>query len=305
MCAHMAAAEYHSRTIRGCFNETTVWEDCVLELALYDFVTAATSPSRLGHFFQGSIQATSRTNARAQRLDLMGREIVGVLLVCSLFRLCGSPWLQHGFDGENIFLLPDKSPVSKPGFPWRPHISCDLSRHYSPRSLPEDIAALGILILELKTNFSAGWMEGDEEYDTGIKSNRSRLYRILDEWKGDLTDFYRNLGSACFQFEILVEGFDNPKIDRSLRSLAILYKCILNPLFQKLVTDFAVAECLFQGISGLSIPTRQKRAEAAGRVLLYDDWESTQPDKKLVIWSLIPARRLLMIRLADRNMPTN
>lgn len=280
MCAHMAAAEYHSQTIRGCFNETTVWEDCVLELALYDFVTAATSPSRLGHFLQGSIQATSRTNARAQRLDLMGRDIVGVLLVCSLFRLCGSPWLQHGFDGENIFLLPDKNPVSKLGFPWRPHISCDLSRHYSPRSLPEDVASLGVLILELKTNFSAGWVEDDEEYDTGIKSNRSRLYRILDEWKGDLTDFYRNLGSACFQFEILVEGFDNPKIDQSLRSLAILYKCILNPLFQKLVTDFAVAECLFQGISGLSIPTRQKRAEAAGRVLLYDDWESAQPDKK-------------------------
>jgi hypothetical protein len=280
MCAHVTAAEYHSRTIRGCFNESTVWEDCVLELAPYDLVTVTTSPSKLDHFLQGSTQATCRANARAQRLDRMGREIVGVLIVCSLFRLCGSPWLQHGFDGENIILLPNKNPVSKLDFHWRPHISCDLSPHSGPRSLPEDVAALGVLILELEANRWAGWTEDDEDYDTATKSNKTRLCRILKEWKGDLTDFYKSLGSTCFLFENLVDGFDHPEIDQSLRSLAILYKCILNPLFQKLVSDFGAAERLFQGISGFSIPTRQKRAEAAGRVLLYDDWESAKPDEK-------------------------
>jgi hypothetical protein len=280
MCAHMTAAEYHSRTIRGCFNETTVWEDCAPEPALYDFATATTSPSTLDHFLQGlSTQAKCRPSARTRRLDRIGRNIVGVLLACSLFQLCGSPWLQHGFEGEKIFVLPNKTSVNQLDY-WRPHISCDLSPHPSPRSLPEDVAALGVLILELEANLSAGWTDNDEDYDTATKSNKTRLARILKEWKGDLTDVYHRVGSACFLFENLVEGFDHPKIDQSLRSLAILYKCIVNPLFQRLVSDFGAAEHLFQGISGLSIPTRQKRASATGRLVLYDDQESTEPDKK-------------------------
>jgi len=136
------------------------------------------------------------------------------------------------------------------------------------------------LILELETNLSAGWTDDDEDYDTATKSNKTRLSRILKEWKGDLTDFYHGVGSACFLFENLVEDFDHPKIDQSLKSLAILYKCIVNPLFKKLVSDFGAAERLFQGISGLSVPARQKRASASGRLVLYDDWESSKPDKK-------------------------
>ena len=164
MCAHGAAAGYHIQTIRGCLNEVTVWEDGVLECALYDSVNAATSPSEIGDFLQGSTQATSWTNARAQRFDLERRDIVGVFLACSLFRLYGSPWLQHGFDGEKVFLSPPSN-HRKMEFLWHPHISCYLSRHISKRSLPEDVAVLGVLILELKTQTLAGWTEDDKEYN--------------------------------------------------------------------------------------------------------------------------------------------
>ncbi|KAK2752267.1 pfs domain-containing protein [Colletotrichum kahawae] len=128
------------------------------------------------------------------------------------------------------------------------------------QSLPEDIAALGVLVLELEANLEAEWTKDDEDYETAIKLHRARLYRILKEWKGELPDRYHSVGSACFRFEKLVEDFDHPEIDQGLRDLAILYKCIVNPLFRQLVSDFGDAERLFQGIPGLSVPVRQKRA---------------------------------------------
>ena len=40
MCAHMAAADYHTHTIQACFDETTIWEDDALEPAIYDLAAA-------------------------------------------------------------------------------------------------------------------------------------------------------------------------------------------------------------------------------------------------------------------------
>ena len=68
-------------------------------------------------------------------------------------------------------------------------------------------------------------------------------------------------------------------MDESLKNLTILYKWILKPLYKQLLIDIAVAECLFQGILGLSIPTRQKRADTTKLVMLYDDWELIQSNK--------------------------
>ncbi|KAJ4328353.1 hypothetical protein N0V84_001224 [Fusarium piperis] len=150
----------------------------------------------------------------------------------------------------------------------------------SPPEVVEDVAALGVLILELEANLSAGWTSDDEDYFTGEKSNKARLSRILKEWKGDLTDFYRGIGSACFRFEELVEDFEHPRVDPSLTSLAILYKCIVNPLYQKLVSDHGETQRLFQGTPGFCIPTMQKRASGSGCIILYDDGESTEPDTK-------------------------
>ncbi|KAH7218858.1 hypothetical protein DER44DRAFT_846806 [Fusarium oxysporum] len=280
MCAHTTAAEYCNQTIRGCFSETMVWEDCVPEPALYDLATATASANTLDHFLKGpSALAQCQYMGRTRRLDRVGRAIVGVFLACSLFRLCGSPWLQHGFEGESVFVLPNETAVRHIYY-WRPHISCCLGPHPRPRSLPEDVAALGVLILELEANLLAGWTSDDEDYFTETKSNKARLYRILKEWKGDLTDFYRSIGSACFQFENLVETFEHPRVDPSLTSLAVLYKCIVNPLYQKLVSDYGEAQRLFQGTPGFCIPIRQKRASGSGCLMLYDDGESTEPDKK-------------------------
>ncbi|KAH0441203.1 hypothetical protein CcaCcLH18_02113 [Colletotrichum camelliae] len=126
----------------------------------------------------------------------------------------------------------------------------------------------------------AEWTDDDEDYLTATRSNSARLFRILEEWKNDLSDHYCSVGWACFQFEELIEKFDHPEIGKSSKDLAILYKCILNPLFRRLVSDFGEADNLFQGVSALSVPTRQKRPTRLERLVLYDDQESSQPDKK-------------------------
>ncbi|OPB42086.1 hypothetical protein A0O28_0032030 [Trichoderma guizhouense] len=280
MCSHLTSAEYCNQTIHGCFDKSTVWEDGTLKPAQYNLSTASIFWSTLDDILGGGqSQLKCSTSIMTRRLDQIGRKIVGLLLACSLFQLCGSPWLQHGFEREKIHILPNNSSLNLLEY-WRPHISCDLSLDRDQRSLSEDVAALGVLILELEANLSAGWTDDDEDYETGTKSNRTRLSRILKQWRGDVTDFYYGIGSACFRFENLVEDFDHPKIEQSLKSLTILYKCIVNPLYQKLVSDFGFTERLFGGVSGLSVPSRQKKVPATPPLVLYDDLESREPDKK-------------------------
>lgn len=280
MCSHMTSAENRSHTIQGCFDTNTVWEDCIPKPALYGLPTASMSSSTLDDILGGGItQSNYSTTIKAKRLDKRGQKIVGLRLACSLFQLCGSPWLQHGFEREKIHILPNRSSDSRLEY-CRPHISCDLSPDLGQRLLSEDVAALGVLILEIETNLSAGWTDDDEDYETGIKSNRTRLSRILKEWKDDVNDFYYGVGAACFRFENLVEDFDHPKIDPGLRNLTILYKCIVNPLYQQLVSDFASAARLFEGVSGLSVPPRQRNISAGLPIVLYDDLESSKFDEK-------------------------
>lgn len=219
-----------------------------------------------------------KPNRRTKRLEKIDRKIVGVHLACSLFQLCGSPWLQQEFEGDKVLILPHPTPLGRSDY-WRPHISCALGLNFDTRSLPEDVAALGVLILELEANSLADWTDEDEEYDTATKSNILRLARILKEWSGELPDGYRKVGAACLHFESLMEDFDNSKVEKKLGNLAIIYKQIVNPLFQLLVSDFGTAERLFRGIPGLSVP-RQTRTATRGRLTLYDDLETTERDKK-------------------------
>lgn len=280
MCAHLASVEPRSQIKRSCFSETTIWEDYTADFEPYDLPIEHMPSMPLDCLLRGLIpQPKSNPKQRIRRLDRVSRKVVGLLLACSLFKLCGSPWIQHGFERESIYLFPHPSPNSSL-HDWCPHISCNLGLHLSPRSLPEDVASLGVLILELEANLTAGWTDDDEDYETETKSNRARLSRILKEWKGDVTSFYHGIGLACFSFESIVENFEHPDIDKELNKFTILYKCIVNPLFQKLVSDFPVTSNLFEGTSGLSIPARQQKVSTSSLIVLYDDSESSAPDAK-------------------------
>jgi hypothetical protein len=281
ICNHFSSSgDFKNHTIYGYFNEAGLWEDCVVQLALYDLTTANMSHNSLDTLLRNfSTDKVLNPVKKMRTFDLVSRKTVAVLLACSLLQLSGTPWLQNGFETENIFLLPKTTAASRLEN-CRPHIFCRFQHDSTARSLAEDVAALGVLILEMENNESAGWTDDDEDYETGERSNRNRLNRILKDWKGDLTDFYHSIGSACLLFESLVEDFEHAKVREELRKLFILYKCVVNPLYQKLVSDFGGAERMFRGMSGLSVPSTQKRGNATDHMILYDDSESIKSDER-------------------------
>ncbi|KAF4432615.1 hypothetical protein FACUT_8303 [Fusarium acutatum] len=112
----------------------------------------------------------------------------------------------------------------------------------------EAIASFGVLLLELEANEIANWEDDDKDIEYGTLSNKVRLGRLLREWQEDVTDDYRNVSWACLDFDRLVNGLDNPKVDRRD---AVMYKCIFEPLFKLLIRDFSkTTSKLFRGVEG-------------------------------------------------------
>lgn len=145
------------------------------------------------------------------------------------------------------------------------------------------MAAFGVLVMELEANDSAEWTEDDIDWEMGTRSNQVRLHRILQEWEETVRDDYRLVGEACYDFESLVETFDHPDVGPHLKYLAIVYKCILEPLFQILKKDFGANTQLFQGIpgpwGGLLASANWIPSKVAKREL-FDDFDMAKSDKK-------------------------
>ncbi|KAH7218860.1 hypothetical protein DER44DRAFT_846810 [Fusarium oxysporum] len=219
---------------------------------------------------------------RSLRLQRLDRKLIGVFLAWSLFMLYGSPWLQQEWQ-DDILIVAHPRPTSQLDN-RRPLISCMLQILRSDtRPHVEDVAALGVLILELEANRLAKWTEDDMEFDTGKRSNLLRLARILrdQDWFGELSDGYREIAMACLEFESLLGGFDHPRFEGDLKCLAILYKRIVNPAFQLLVSDFGAATQAFRSIPVLSVPKRHKRHANQTKAALFDDFEISSNDEKV------------------------
>lgn len=284
MCPNTITSGHDKPTIQACFDGTKVWENGLVGQALWNN-DAMASPSTLDQFLGHN--TNSRPGQSIHKLSRAKRATISLFLACSLYQLCGSPWIQDVFNGSNILILEGKTSPRNFDY-WRPHISCPLRSQVDEapfsRALSEEVAALGVLILELIANREAGWTEEDEDYDTEELSNRGRLSRILkdSDWRDELSDRYHDVGSACLNFQQLVEGFDHPSIEPHLRELAILYKCIVNPLHQYLVSDYSAATPLFNGISGLSVPSVRDRAAMSKRLQFFDDedMDSSAADTK-------------------------
>ena len=137
--------------------------------------------------------------------------------------------------------------------------------------------------MELEAGESAEWTEDDIDWEMGTRSNQVRLGRILEEWKETVRDDYRLVGKACHDFESLIETFDHPDVSDHLNYLAIVYKCILEPLFQILRRDFGSDAQLFQGIPSprgdLSASANRIPSKVAKREL-FDDFDMAKSDKK-------------------------
>ncbi|KAF2963179.1 hypothetical protein GQX73_g10399 [Xylaria multiplex] len=255
------------------------------------------------------------SNAQSQSLHLskLDRKLIGVFLAWSLFMLYGSPWFQQQWQ-DDVLILPHSSPNSHTDG-RRPLIPCILRDTQGHGRQPqEDVAALGILILELEANTQASWTDEDEDFETGERSNLLRLARILNDayWIDELSDGYRQVAKSCLEFEILTECFSSPGFDASMKGLAMLYRCVVEPLFQMLVSDFGVAAQAFRNIPALSVPKRQKRQPLRTEIVIFDDTEAMENDVKVkyakdlwdslshfhgTIWSL----RLPKLGLTEKN----
>jgi hypothetical protein len=139
----------------------------------------------------------------------------------------------------------------------------------------DNIAAFGVLVLELEANRKANWTPDDEDWLLGEKSNHVRLARILKSWEDLVSDDYRRVAKACLEFDSLTESLDHPDIVSERKGHAVIYKCILEPLFHHIMKSFGNLGPLFKGMFGpgrsLTSPMNISPSVTAKRVLFDDD----------------------------------
>lgn len=215
-----------------------------------------------------------------KRLDLKFRRLAGVLLAASLFKLSDSPWIEQHLTPDEIFIPhPDKRGLNQ----WIPRIVCTLASRSKLRVEREHMAAFGVLVLELEAHCKAEWTEGDSDWITGEKSNYARLSRIMRSWEGKVGKFsrYRGIAKACLGFESLFEDFEHQDIVSDYRVQAVTFKCILEPLWNGMVTEFWILPdsvfrglCKFERSLGLSTPKMEVPTGHDARLFLFDDDEA-------------------------------
>jgi hypothetical protein len=258
------------------FNNTAMWEQ-----------QNATNPEpesliRIDPYRLKTLLGPASPDPNLPYFSLKHRKLLSYLLAFALFQLYGSPWMRTHFCHDTIFLCPPSNRGSRL-YQWKPHVHCALLPMENVVNLSDYMAALGVLVMELEANESAEWTEDDIDWEIGVRSNQVRLGRILKEWKEKVRDDYRLVSGACHNFGSLVETFDHPDVGPHLKYLAIVYKCILEPLFQILNKDFGSDPHLFHGIpgpwGGLSASVNQIPSKIAKREL-FDDLDMAKSDEK-------------------------
>ncbi len=232
--------------------------------------------------------------AESDGLTLKYRKLASVLLAASMFQLSDSPWFQHHLGTECIFM---PSPDNKRLQQWCPRILCTLVRNSCTGLQSDSIAAFGVLVLELEANRKASWTTDDEDWITGEKSNHVRLARVLKTWEDLVSDDYRRVAKACLEFDSLVEGLDHPDIVPERKGLAIIYKCILEPLFRHVTKSFGNLAPIFKGMFGpgrsLTAPMDISPSITAKRVLFDDDDSVPERDDQYVYRLVHPNSTIL------------
>ncbi|KAF5620258.1 extracellular serine protease [Fusarium sp. NRRL 52700] len=222
---------------------------------------------------------------KERRLKAMHRKLASVLLAASVFQLSNSPWIEQHLQLEHVFL---PQTVSKSLKQWYPRIQCTLESKQDRRLQSDNIAALGVLIMELEADRKASWIAEENDEPSREGPNISRLTRLLEDpdWEGDVDDNYRQIAKACLEFNILVDSLDQPLISADRKRLAIIYKKILVPLYDRLVDSFRESANVFADIFDGMLGPRRPLAPPVGKPsvvgekpILFDDEDAT-PSKQ-------------------------
>jgi len=139
-------------------------------------------------------------------------------------------------------------------------------------TLPEDLASLKLLEEACAADGAAGRSDADSWLDAASQrveatEMATQDRRHVDEWLADVDE-----SSSSESNSAGAQDVDAPRIDSA--GIAV------TEIRQE--PDFRTMEMLQRNhhAKGIGNLTRQKRALATGRLVLYDDWESTEPDKK-------------------------
>jgi hypothetical protein len=208
-------------------------------------------------------------------LKLKYRKLAGVLLASSLFQLSNSPWIEQYLGPDTIFVpSPDRTQLHQ----WCPQVVCTLVPKDNTTLQNDVIAAFGVLILELMADRRAPWKDEDNDWLSGERSNHVRLARILRTWEDDVSANHREVAKVCLELESIVDSLDHRDIVPDHKSVAVIYKYILEPLFRDFATSFGNALHLLESTVGpwssLAGPTSLSPSSTAKRVL-FDDEETS------------------------------
>ncbi|KAF6816892.1 pfs domain-containing protein [Colletotrichum musicola] len=216
-------------------------------------------------------------------LPLKYRKLAIALLAACMFQLGDSSWIGQNLAPESIF-VPVPLPQTDFGTQhWCPRIVRSLVPDIKARPglQSDNIAAFGVLMLELETQSKADWEDGDEDYDTGEMSNNFRLARVLKSRKDDVDDDCNKIANACLQFDKLVDILVHSDIDHNSKGLAVIYKYILEPLFRRVSTRFGTLAPILDGMftagHSLTAPTKFSSSVTARRELFDDDESTARP----------------------------
>lgn len=243
------------------FNSNGMWE----------YVNGCAGVNSATYLMKGHETALEHFLTYRDQLNPVHRKLIVVLLAASLCQLSKSPWIAQQLGTHTVFVpSPDSdAPLDQ----WCPRIGCTLIKQDYAEMSSEDIAAFGVLVLELEANRKAEWAPEDFDFETGKPSNHVRLLRILTAWEDFICDDYREIGWACARFAKLVECLDQP-IETDRKALAIIYKRIYLPLLRHSTTAFGKLKGLFEGLfsSGLDVAARVRVPEIViEERYLFDD----------------------------------
>ncbi|KAJ4305481.1 hypothetical protein N0V90_001012 [Kalmusia sp. IMI 367209] len=269
ICSRDSPLLKESQLVQVAFNSDSMWERLSEEVA---------ESESIPYFPADGSKALNEFLTPQNSLQLKYRKLVGVLLASSLFQLSDSPWIEQHLGHDTIFIpLPNKQEIHL----WCPQIVCSLTPRQIIKLQSEDIAAFGVLVLELEADRMASWTEEDYDWISGEKSNHVRLVRILRQWEDEVSDDYRDVAKACLQFDNLVQSLVHPDIIPDQKGIAIVYKHILEPLFHHLLKSFGKLTPLFDGMFGpwrsLTAAMNVSTSNTAKRILFDDDDSLASP----------------------------
>ncbi|KAI0977232.1 hypothetical protein F4678DRAFT_477323 [Xylaria arbuscula] len=287
ICSPSLPTEIASEHLHFAFNSHGVWEYPIDNSSGFD---------RNSYFDGDQYTALDKYLTHQDLLTPKFRKLVGVLLASSLFQLSDSPWIEQHLSPDTIFV---PSPNNAHLQAWCPRITCTILTKGETQMQSDHIAAFGVLVLELEADRQAPWTEMDNDWISGEKSNHVRLARILKSWEDLISDDYRGVAKACLEFDSLIESLDHPDIMPDRKALAIIYKCILEPLVRHLSKSFGRLSYLFQGRFGHGRSLVAKPSAAAKRALFDDDDSLANLDDQISA-----ARFLNDLKPFFRNMST-